>query len=759
MNRPVLGVFAICAFCGSVPQLSAQEHTLIHGFIREAGTGEAVGFATVRTADGTQGILSDRDGYFILRLGHTGDQRLQISALGFAPLDTVLVGSESPVEILLGIAPIELAEMSVTAPRTAGVSTEIITRGKVRRVPAALETDVLRSIQALPGVVSPSVLSSKLMVRGGETDQNLYLLDGYPVVYPYHLASGFSIFHIDAVRDAKFILGAPSAKYGGRLSSVLDVSLRDGNRERLTGTASLGLLSSSAVMEGPHSKGAWFVGARRTYIDALVGGAAGNEVPYYFMDGYAKSYMDLGTSDRVSALIFLGRDATWRAGNRNQDYFEWSNQVYGLSWRHLFGGRAVLEQRAYWSRYLQEQRGAYLEVQTGGIDTNHSVSLAGLRGDLTLWPGGSRSLTAGFDAQWRVDSHRVSYFTFSSSDSTSQSATSRAPLWAGYVEQEFTRDRLHARLGARGEISGAHKSVQPRLGLRYDFTSHVSATGAWAFIRQYSHLVEDPDVPLLEIFNVDLWRSANEIDIPAARSKHFVVGVDARLPWDLNLRLEGYRKTFDDILLVSPFDPLAPRFAIERLEWADGTATGFDLSLGREAPGPLRGWIGYSLTHSLRETGQHTFPASHHPLHRLVAVWDAETGAKWDFTGRFETFRGVPFTPAVATVADRPFDFGLGRFSEDCFAVNIEYLYGERNSARTGWSKRLDVGTSRIWKDVRGWTWSVTLSLINALFDPVGTFRPVPADRRDGCDVPAPIVREQELLLPPIPSVGIRVSF
>jgi hypothetical protein len=225
---------------------------------------------------------------------------------------------------------------------------------------------------------------------------------------------------------------------------------------------------------------------------------------------------------------------------------------------------------------------------------------------------------------------------------------------------------------------------------------------------------------------------------------------------------------------LTPYDERDRRFAIDRLESASGRAQGIDLSVTRQAPGPVRGWLGYSLASTTRTVLAANFAADPHPRQRFIAVGDIDTGMKWGLTARFEAFEGIPFTPPVAIVQDRPFDFGRGGFltgptlpddgfDNQCTLIGGAFLYGPRNSARTGWSKRLDLGTSRQWTDRRGWKWGVSVSVLNALFDPTGVFRPsVRASRdelRPGCNAPVEVMPEREFTLPAIPSVSLRVEF
>ncbi|HEY8470242.1 MAG TPA: TonB-dependent receptor [Longimicrobiales bacterium] len=744
---------------------------VIHGFVREAQSGEPIPEAVVSVADGSRRVATDRHGYFSIRRLPPGPQRVLVRALGYAPVDTTVIAAPDapPIQLLLFPAPLPISGVTATVdppPKDPEVSVEVVTPTEIRSVPAALEADLFRSIQALPGVIGPNILSSRLLVRGGSADENLFLLDGYPVLYPHHLAGAFSAFHVEAVQDAQLWLAAPPARYGGRLSSVLDIQLREGNRRELTGAASLGLVTSSMIVEGPHGHGAWFVGARRTYLDYLLRGP-NVQVGYYFYDLYGKTYADLSAADRVSALIFFGRDRAWRERTDVPesdpfDPFQWSNLVAGIAWRRLLGGRGTFEQRVSFSRFAQTLIDGESARQHADVETDHAADLVSLRGELRLEASARHTVEAGYAVDWMRERHRTAYdWEFVDTvHAVERRAASEAVTYSAYLQDDvlLTGD-LRVRLGLRAEASGAYRSLQPRVGARYRLSDRVDLTAGAGLLRQYVHLLQDPDVELASVYSVDIWLSAHEPGVTAGRATHLVAGLEAQLPLGLRFRAEAYEKRYGGLLTIAPYDPAYRIPAIHRLEDADGLARGLDLSLGREGAEDLRGWIGYSIAASRRTVADATFPADPHPRQRLVAVLDARRNDRWRVTGRLEAREGVPYTPALGILNHRAFDFGLRRFGAACNTTMIEFLYGARNAERTGWSKQLDVGAHYRWKDRRGWTWDLSLSILNLLFDQLGVFRPADVEFDQGCNGPIPVQREPELELPAIPSVALRVEF
>lgn len=775
--RPV----AVLALLVLIPvfRIEAQEPDrsgTVHGFVREASTGEPVAGAIV-AVEGLRSVVTSREGYFSLAGIGPGSHRLRVTVFGFAPVDTLVEAGTRPVEILLERLPFGLDPLVVEVDRPVAppaVSVETVTRDQIRRVPAALEADVFRALQALPGVVAPNILSSRLLVRGGEADQNLFMLDGYPIIYPHHLGGGFSAFHVDAVQDVNLWLAVPPARYGGALSSVLDIGLREGNREELTGTASLGLVTSSAVVEGPHPAGAWFVGARRTYLDQI--SRVGNRrFPYHFYDVYAKSYAELSPSDRLSILAFFGRDRLWsvRTGGPApppgtetppREELWWQNGVFGATWRHLFGGDAVLEQRLSFSTFSQQLHGARGHLQQGRPETTHEVDLLTAAGQFRWMAPRRHEIEVGYTLEQREERHRTSYavrFGGMPPMRIGGGQSARAVTAALYVQDDVTlTDAFRVRLGLRAESVGEHGALLPRVAARYRLTERLSILGGWGLHTQHDHLLQDPDAPLSSVYSVDIWHSAHETGVPLPRSTHAVAGVEATLPGSFHARAEAYVKTFDGLLTISPHDPSERLAAVERLEHASGRASGIDLTLRREGIAGPRGWIGYSFATSSRAVEVLSFPADRHPRQRAVAVLDARRRG-WRLTGRFDAQEGIPYTPALGTIVHRPYDFGFGSFTGYCPATDVEYLYGQRNGGRTGWSKRLDIGGHYRKVTRRGWAWEFSFSVLNVLFDPPGVFRPSEFTlvTGEGCSAPIVIQAEPELILPAVPSISIRIEF
>jgi outer membrane receptor protein involved in Fe transport len=229
----------------------------------------------------------------------------------------VEVGKNAKVDLYLALETLETEETVVRADsaRTADklfsktISSVNLAPRQINQMPQVAEADLLRSLQALPGILPLSDFSSALYVRGGTPDQNLYMVDGADVYNPEHAFGIFSTFNTDAIKQVELSKGGFGAEYGGRLSSVLDVTNLDGSREQFKGTASISLLSAKTTLQMPLGNiGSLSGSLRRTYSDKTVGRSLDDIPDYYFYDGNAKAFIDLGDSDKLTLSYFGGRD-------------------------------------------------------------------------------------------------------------------------------------------------------------------------------------------------------------------------------------------------------------------------------------------------------------------------------------------------------------------------------------------------------------------------------------------------------------------
>ena len=374
--------------------LTAQTLLNINGFVRDNATGEPISYANVFLSNTSIGAATNSDGYFVMSDIPIGKYEINISMIGYAVYKEEVdlsQGQSIRLNIRLKEEAIQGTEVLVTAERQkferSMESSQIaLDLREINSAPAFVEPDVFRTLQMLPGVQTTSDFSSALYVRGSTPDQNLIMLDGIAIYNPYHLGGIFSTFNTDAIKEADFHAGGFPARYGGRMGAILNVINREGNTERVTGSANLSLISSKALIEGPipkwkGMKGSWMISGRRTYIDKVIDAlklpsgsknSDGSDVPlqfpYYFYDYQIKANLDFNQDHRLTFTRFYGddvldfsyNDPTETVSNENVTIqqesqfglnWPWGNQTNGFTWRWIVSPKIIAKTFLSNSRY------------------------------------------------------------------------------------------------------------------------------------------------------------------------------------------------------------------------------------------------------------------------------------------------------------------------------------------------------------------------------------------------------------------------
>jgi hypothetical protein len=341
----LLSIILLLTFAGG---LSAVKFS---GFVSDADNGEKLPHISVMIRGTQLGTYTNEEGYFIINDVPTGKIEVLFSSISFTQvIVTEMVADvfdDKFIKVELQKATVQIEGVSTTAEkhkkeinsREIVVSNVIRTTEELQAMPQFADADIFRSIQTLPGVSSMSDFSSGLYIRGGSPDQNLILLDGIDVYNPTHFGGIFSTFNTDAVENVELLKGGFPAKYGGRLSSVLNVTNLDGNRKYFEGVARVSLISASATIQGPwkggDKKGSYMASFRRTYLE-LAQKALDLEMPdYYFYDGHVKLNYDINEKDKITVSSYFGKDRL------QMDFgikmlIEWGNETFSTQWVHIF---------------------------------------------------------------------------------------------------------------------------------------------------------------------------------------------------------------------------------------------------------------------------------------------------------------------------------------------------------------------------------------------------------------------------------------
>ena len=416
--------FVICVFLFLSSVLSyAQKGLTLSGYVKDAASGEVIIGAVVNRVGSTTGAVTNAYGFYSLEVP-SGKHSISCSVLGYTA-DTLEVNLTAPLrhDFLLAEESLSLSESRVTANsarerlQRPEMGVENITGSLAKMVPVLFgETDIIKVIQMMPGVQAPSEGSTGFSVRGGGVDQNLILMDEAPVYNAGHFMGFFSVFNNDAVKTADLYKGDMSSKYGGRISSLLDVHTVDGNMQEYGGNVSVGLISSKAFVEGPivPGKASFMVAARRTYIDLffpLFKSLKGDTM--FFYDVNAKANWIVNENNRLFLSVFSGHDVFGMHNREEVDIdmdVDFSNNTQSLRWNHVFSPKLFANVTVLNSLY---DYGMYLLYSATDIDFKSHLNSQGVKADFS-WFANSRN-TVGFGLQ-------ASYFTISPAELSPRSS-------------------------------------------------------------------------------------------------------------------------------------------------------------------------------------------------------------------------------------------------------------------------------------------------------------------------------------------------
>jgi len=409
MNKLSIIMIAVCLAL-SVQGLSAAT---VSGFVTRAESAEPLQYANVRIAETRVGMQTNKKGYYVLNINRPGSYTLEVSMIGFTtqriPFRITSEDENLTLNVKLDKTGVELQRIVVTGeaeedniynPPQIRIGTIRQNTQDIQRVVAVGEADVFRSVLALPGVTPISDFSAGLYVRGGSPDQNLILLDDIDVYNPNRFGGVFSTFNPDAVENVELIKGGYPAKYGGRLSAVLDVTNRQGNRNFHQGVARLSVISTSATVEGPWNlgsqSGSYMASYRRSYLELM---QQFIDLPdYYFYDGHVKLNWDLDNRNKFSASTYFSRDnLAFDFGSRLK--LDWGNQTFSTQWVHLFNPTLFSHFIIAGSRYESNVAVSSDEL-TNSFSRHNGIDDLSVKGMLSWKPNNSHQIDFGYDIKW-----------------------------------------------------------------------------------------------------------------------------------------------------------------------------------------------------------------------------------------------------------------------------------------------------------------------------------------------------------------------
>lgn len=691
--------------------LHAQKVTL-NGYIKDADTGEDLIYATIFAKESNSGTNSNEYGFYSLSL-NKGSYTLLINYTGYAQKlieidlekDTTMNISLTGGDILIDSAVVITARRNNANVEDTKMGTIELQMDQIKKLPVLMgEVDVLKTIQLLPGVLSAGEGNAGFFVRGGGSDQNLLLLDEAVVYNAGHLLGFFSIFNSDAIKNTTLIKGGMPANYGGRLSSVVDVQMKDGNRQHYVLEGGIGAIASRLTFQGPivKDKSSFLISGRRTYVfdvaQPFLKGTNFEGTNYYFYDLNLKANYVISNKDRLFLSGYFGRDVmNLNNPDRGINFkLNWGNATGTVRWNHLFNDKLFMNAMFIFNDY---------DFLSGGSQDQFSFKLeSGVRDwggkvSFSYYPNPKHNIKFGAD---------YTHHTFTPNIASARSGNEAfiiAPdkkfgqetgvylLDDWKINSKFSinvgfRASMFQQLGPYSSSLDATTyrpfqtvktfwGAEPRFSSKFTVDNFSSLKVGITMGRQYIHLVSNSATTL----PTDLWVPSSELVKPQWGTQYAFGYFRNFLNDMLEASVEVYYKDLYNQLDYSEYFTQNIDTEVEN-EFVSGRgyACGAEFFL-RKQKGNLTGWISYTLSRSLRNFEAilgNIYPTRFDRLHNLavVASYDYK---KWNFSATFVYGTGAPYTPIRSL-----YMVGFTPITE----------YGFRNSARLPDYHRADLSIS-----------------------------------------------------------------
>ncbi len=726
----------------------------ISGYVTDQANGERLINASIYAPTTKYGSIANSFGFYSLTLPK-GNYSIICSFVGYQPKmleinlskDTV---ADFKLEAIADLEEVTVVGQKIDSKLTSTQMSKVdVAIEKVQSLPAFLgEADVIKTIQLLPGVQSGTEGTSGLYVRGGGPDQNLILLDDVPVYNAEHLFGFFSVFNPDAIKSVSFYKGGFPARFGGRLSSALDIRMKDGNEKELHGNFSIGLISSKINLEGPlvKDKTTFNFSARRTYADLLAqplikSSSDGNDVGgYFFHDLNMKISHKFSDKSRIYLSTYTGRDKAYYRSEtdytqnnekwQSKDKFHlgWGNITSALRWNYLFSNKLFANTTLTYSNYLfdVDEKSSDKKVATNqgdsfGLDYESGIEDWGLKMDFDYFPAPNHRMKFGGNVVAHTFKPGILAFKESDTNASTKIDTAygnsniRAQEMYVYLEDNIDlSSRLSVNLGlhASGFMvdNTFYPSIQPRISARYMASDRLSLKAAYSKMSQNIHLLSSSTINL----PTDLWLPTTK-KIKPQNSHQLALGGVYQISPAIDFSIEGFYKSMTNLLEYRE----GASFVGATTGWEDKVEMGKGWSYGAEfllekKIGKTTGWLGYTWSKAERQFDNlnwgRKFYARYDRRHDVSVVLTHQ------FSKRFDV--GMTWVYGTGNAVTMPTQFVSSAViptfnpNQSFFSSSYEY-FGERNNYRMPSYHRMDVGFNFHKQKKHGIrTWN--LSLYNA---------------------------------------------
>ena len=701
--------------------IQAQVKHTISGYVTEAGSKENLPGVTIMVPKYKASVSSNNYGFYSLTLPQdTFD--LIFYYTGYRSKKVTVVNNKTQ-SLNLELSPEQLEEVTVTSQQSVKVSDEAqmssidIPVEQIKQIPAFMgEKDVLKVIQLMPGVQKGSEGSTGIYVRGGGPDQNLIILDEATVYNANHLFGFFSVFNGDALKSVELIKGGFPARYGGRLSSVIDLQMKEGNKEKIKGEAGIGLISSRFTLEGPiiKDKCSFLISGRRTYIDALIYPFLKKESRggYFFYDLNAKLNYVISDKDRLYLSGYFGRDKFYFnsrfSDSESKSGLNWGNATTTLRWNHLFNSRLFSNASVLFTNYkLGISSSQKFGSDFFNLNYNSQIQDVGVKYHFDFIPAPEHYIRFGLQSLWHrfVPQALVVKSSFSTENTNIQSTPINTFENGIFIEDDWKpTEKFRVNLGFRLSSFLANDkhflNPEPRASMRYLLGKDFSVKASYALMNQYLHLLSNTGLGL----PTDLWVPATDRTRPQ-QSQQIALGLAKDFaPKNITVTLEGYYKWMKNVLgykegasfLAVGSEPGADA----GVDWQNNVTAGNGLSYGAELfiqkkAGNFTGWIGYTLSWTWLQFDSlnfgKRFPARYDRRHDISLVGSYKFNERIRLSATWVYGTGNAITLPLSSYMIEQHALPNAQSFEGFLPYNVND-YGEKNSFRMAPYHRLDIG-------------------------------------------------------------------
>lgn len=770
----------------------AQQKKVLSGYIREKGSKELLIGASVAVPKLRTGTVTNGYGFYSITLP-SDTFEIIVSYVGMSP-KAYKVDLRNDTELDVELTPIaSLKEVVVSANKQnlrlaeqTRMSVIEIPVSQVKDIPALLgEKDVLKVIQLLPGVQKPSEGNSGIYVRGGGPDQNLIILDEAIVYNAFHLFGFFSLFNGDALKSIELTKGGFPARYGGRLSSVIDMSMKEGNKEKIKGEAGIGIIASRFLLEGPivKNKASFLVSARRTYIDALTMPfmPPENKVGYHFYDLNAKANWEIDKKNKVYISGYFGRDKfrfrSQFGSGRDEGGVNWGNATGTLRWNHLVNNRLFSNTSFIFSDYqFSIYQKSLFDGSTFELNFGSGIRDYAIKQDFDFRPSANHTIKFGAHFIY----HQFTPSAFVLKNQFSGEDTSSKVLLGSFENALYAEDdiKIGEKLRLNPGLRITHFTAQtkhyfnlePRINSSYNLRSDIALKSSFAIMNQYVHLLTNTGLGL----PTDLWVPSSDRLRPQRSWQVAAGGAKDFLEQNFSISVEGYYKEMKNIIAYKEGASFlavddgsgtnnanADPYSYENnITSGRGWSYGAEFLLQRKV-GKFTGWIGYTLSWTQWQFDELNFGekfwARYDRRHdiSIVAIYkvkeqkDDKNGltlsATWVYgTGNAITLPVAEFSAPIHSPSGNP--NGGGFFS------STASQYTSRNAFRMAPYHRMDFGI-QVTRKMQWWIRTWEFSLYNA-YNRLNPFFYYTSTTSTG-----DVVLRQVTLFPIIPSLSWNIKF